>query len=59
MKEEGSLFERVFKSRYYPKCLIKESNLGYNPSYAGHNIFSSKELVLSGTRWCIGNGEKC
>ncbi|XP_058764549.1 uncharacterized protein LOC131638009 [Vicia villosa] len=57
-KEEGSLFERVFKSRYYPNRSIQESKLGFNPSYAWRSILSSRELVLSGTRWCIGNGDK-
>ncbi|XP_058723191.1 uncharacterized protein LOC131594996 [Vicia villosa] len=58
MKEEGSLFERVFKSRYYPNRSIQDSKLGFNTSYAWRSIFSSRELVLSGTRWCIGNGDK-
>ncbi|CAI8603429.1 unnamed protein product [Vicia faba] len=58
MKEEGSLFERVFKSRYYPKCSIMESKTNYNPNYVWRSILSSKELIQRGTRWCIENGDK-
>lgn len=31
--------------------------MGFKPSYDWRNIYSAKDLVLNGTRWCIWNGE--
>ncbi|XP_058749287.1 uncharacterized protein LOC131622279 [Vicia villosa] len=58
LKVDNSLFARVFKSRYYPNCSIKEAALGYNPSYAWRSILSAKDCVCTGSSWRIGTGSK-
>ncbi|XP_058761484.1 uncharacterized mitochondrial protein AtMg00310-like [Vicia villosa] len=55
---DGSLVERFFKGRYYPRSSIAEAGLGYKPSYAWRSIYSSRDAVLKGSRWRIGNGER-
>lgn len=45
MKGDGSLFERFFKGRYYPRSHISEAGLDFKPNYVWR-------------RWRIGNGEK-
>lgn len=57
MRGYGSLFERFFKGRYYPRCNIFEAGVGYKPSYVWRSICSAKEVVSKGTRWRMGNGE--
>ena len=32
--------------------------LGRRPSYAWHSILASKDVVVSGSRWVVGNGEQ-
>ncbi|XP_058783591.1 uncharacterized protein LOC131658300 [Vicia villosa] len=56
MKEETSLLSEVWKGRYYPNCKVQEAGVGFSPSYAWRSVQSSKELVLEGSRWRIGNG---
>ncbi|XP_045789329.1 uncharacterized protein LOC123884299 [Trifolium pratense] len=55
---EESLMGRVFKSRYYPRASFMEAKIGYQPSYAWRSIQSAKEVIILGSRWRIGNGEK-
>lgn len=58
MTGKPSLFQRVFKSRYYPRTSIREARLGYTPSYAWRSILGAKELIDEGSRWRIGNGQQ-
>ncbi|CAJ2652835.1 unnamed protein product [Trifolium pratense] len=55
---EESLMGRVFKSRYYPRASFMEAKIGYQPSYAWRSIQSAKDVIILGSRWRIGNGEK-
>ncbi|XP_058784057.1 uncharacterized protein LOC131658822 [Vicia villosa] len=55
LKGDGTLLERFFKGRYYPNCDVSEAGLGFKPSYAWRSILSSKEMVLKGSRWRIGD----
>lgn len=34
MQEDGSLLERLFKGRYYPRCIIFEAPVGFKAIYA-------------------------
>lgn len=56
MQEDGSLLERFFKGRYYPRCKVSEAPIGFKPSYAWRSILSEKEVVLKGSMWRVGNG---
>lgn len=50
MKEDGSLFERFFKGRYYPRCKIFDAPVGFRPSYAWRRYLSAKDVVIKGSR---------
>ncbi|XP_019185275.1 PREDICTED: uncharacterized protein LOC109180242 [Ipomoea nil] len=52
-----SLVSRVYKARYYPKLSFSEASIGNNPSYCWRSIMAAKELITSGVRRRIGNGE--
>ncbi|CAI8616380.1 unnamed protein product [Vicia faba] len=58
LKGDDSLMDKVFKWRYYPRCSIYESHVGYAPNYAWQSILSARDLVKKGARWRIGNGKK-
>lgn len=57
MQEDESLMERFFKGRYYPRCKLADAPIGFKPSYAWRSITSSKEVVIKGSRWRVGNGD--
>lgn len=54
--DHNSILSKTLKSKYFPKGTIKDAKVGYTPSYVWRNIFSARDLVLEGSRWCIGNG---
>ena len=49
---------RVFKARYFADRLFKEAVLGKRPSFSWRSIFVAKDIVVSGSRWVVGNGEQ-
>jgi len=57
LSKPESLVTRVFKSRYFPHSSFLGAKLGYNPSIAWRSIWNSRELLLHGSRWTIGNGQ--
>jgi hypothetical protein len=54
----NSLIAGIMKAKYFPNCQVLEASLGNKPSFAWRSMFSSKELILEGMVWRIGNGEK-
>ena len=48
----------MFKARYYADRLFKEAVLGKRPSFSWRSIFVAKDIVVSGSRWVVGNGEQ-
>lgn len=49
---------RFIKAKYFPNCEFLDSNVGHNPSYVWHSIWSTRGLLDEGCRWCIGDGSK-
>ena len=35
-----------------------QAKLGKRPSYAWRSILAVKEIIVKGSRWCVGNGQK-
>lgn len=58
MTKEGSLMERIFKARYYPRSSFMDAKPGFQPSYAWRSILSAKDIISQGSQWQIGNGSK-
>lgn len=53
----NSLLARCLKAKYFPSSLIWDSKVGANSSFSWRSTRSSKEILVSGSRWCIGNGK--
>jgi hypothetical protein len=58
LSKPESLVARVFKSRYFPRSSFFGAKLGYNPSFAWQSIRNSRQLLLYGCRWTVGNGQQ-
>ncbi|KAG6620210.1 hypothetical protein I3842_Q075500 [Carya illinoinensis] len=56
MHEESSLFHKIFKARYFPTTSFIDSRLGVNHSYVWRGIWETKNSLLKGCRWRVGNG---
>ncbi|KAG7963456.1 hypothetical protein I3843_09G118400 [Carya illinoinensis] len=56
MHEESSLLHKIFKARYFPTSSFFDSRLGVNPSYVWRGIWDTKNSLLKGCRWRVGNG---
>jgi hypothetical protein len=54
----GSLVERLFKARYFTHIDSFGSKIGTNMSYVWLSIFSTKNVVQQGARWCIGTSKR-
>jgi ribonuclease HI len=51
-----SLVARIFKARYFPHTSFTNSHLGNNPSFVWRSIWKSRQVLLLGCRWRIGDG---
>ena len=52
-----SLFYRVYKARYFPRCSFMEAELGHNPSFVWRSLLAARDLIREGSIWRIGNGQ--
>ena len=52
----GSLFYRVYKERYFPNTSFLEAELGHNPSFVWRSLLAARDIIHAGSRWTIGNG---
>ena len=55
LKDQSSLFYRVFKAKFFPKGSIFEASVA-NGSYAWQSILKSRKVISMGMRWRIGDG---
>lgn len=53
-----SLVARVLKARYFKHQDIMDAHLGSNPSYIWRSLLWSRELLMKGLHWRVGNCEK-
>ena len=44
-----SLFYRVYKARYFPRCSFMEAELGYNPSFVWQSLLATRDLIREGS----------
>ena len=52
-----SLFYRVYKARYFPRCSFMKAELGHNPSFVWRSLLAARDLIREGSIWRIGNGQ--
>lgn len=53
-----SLVTRLFKAKYFAHTDFFGENIGTNTSYVWRSIFSAKNVVNHGARWCIGTSAR-
>ena len=58
LSKPESLVARVFKSRYFPRSSFLGDKLGNIPSFAWRSIWNSRQILLHGCRWTVGNGQQ-
>jgi hypothetical protein len=51
-----SLFYRTFKSKYFPNGTFLSAKVGSNSSFVWRSFLATRDLLLDGVRWEIGNG---
>ena len=56
LKDQSSLFYRVFKAKYFPKGSILEASAAKG-SYAWQSILKARKVISMGMRWRIGDGK--
>ncbi|GAU32101.1 hypothetical protein TSUD_358070 [Trifolium subterraneum] len=56
--EPHALVSRILKARYFPKSSLFDATLGTNPSYVWRGIWRSRQVLMQGRRWLIGDGSK-
>lgn len=52
-----ALVSRVFKAKYLPNHNFLDTGLKHNPSYVWRSLWTSRDILRAGTRWCIGRGD--
>ena len=56
LKDNNSLFFRVFKAKYFPRGSIFEAHVS-GGSYAWQSILKARKVISKGMRWRIGDGK--
>jgi hypothetical protein len=56
MTKPHTLVAKLYKARYFPNSSLFYSKIGYNPSYAWRGIWKSRQILMNGCRWSVGNG---
>ena len=52
-----SLFHRVYKGRYFPRCSFMNAKLGHNPSFVWRSLLAARDVLRVGSMWKIGDGQ--
>ena len=53
-----SLFYCVYKARYFPNSSFMEAEIEHNPSYVWWSLVATREVIMEGSRWRVGNGRQ-
>ena len=57
LHDEGTLFYRIFKARFFPNCSFMEAKELATSSYAWKSILKGREVIQMGARFRVGNGK--
>lgn len=57
LSEPDFFWATFIKSVYYPNCSFLEAKLGSRPSWFWSSVIKSRELLVKGARFNVGNGE--
>ncbi|XP_045802361.1 uncharacterized protein LOC123895940 [Trifolium pratense] len=53
-----TLVARIYKARYFPRSSLFDAKIGDNPSFVWRSIWKSRDVLVNGCRWKIGDGSK-
>lgn len=53
-----SLKSKVFNARYFLGGYFLDAKLGNNPSFVWCSIWEAKNVVMTGSRWKLGSGDR-
>ncbi|XP_062010699.1 uncharacterized protein LOC133727086 [Rosa rugosa] len=53
----SSLIARLYEAKYFPGGTFWTAEAHASPSYSWRSIFSTRELIVQGSLWQIGDGE--
>ena len=56
LRDQNSLFFRVFKSKYFPRGSVLEASIS-SGSFAWKSIMKARKVILKGMGWRIGDGK--
>ena len=56
LRDQNSLFFRVFEAKYFPKGSVLEATTS-SRSYAWQSIMKARKVISKGMRWRIGDGK--
>ena len=56
IKETHSLFYRMYKARYFPRCSFMEAELGLNLSMVWRSLLQARDIIREGFVWEVGDG---
>ena len=57
VQKTDSLFYRIYKARYFPNSTFLDAEMGHNPLYVWRSLLSTREVLLAGSKWQVGNGD--
>lgn len=57
VENPNCLVAQVLKARYYKHSDIMEATIGSNPSYIWRSLMWSRDVLIFGVMWKVGNGK--
>ena len=58
LENPNALVHRVYKAKYFANESFLNAQVGRRPSYVWRSIMAAKDIIMKGSQWCIGNGQK-
>lgn len=56
VQNPSSLVGQIYRACYFPRSSFWDASLGSSPSYSWRSILTSREVLVLGSRWQVGNG---
>jgi hypothetical protein len=57
LQDLNSMVAKILQAKYFPNSTFLQANLGSKPSYVWRSLFNSRELLVQGMIWRVGDGK--
>jgi hypothetical protein len=57
IQDPNSMVGKIIQAKYFPNSTFLKANLGSKPSYVWRSLFNSRELLVQGMIWRVGDGK--